>query len=455
MEGTTQRRLVLLLDEIRHEGIVSTINASGFQCQYADLTTQPVWNYLDSIDLATLLAVIGKFTVPALINLGSPDYGGINREALGRLKSVTNLIFIHSDLLSGHLLANFDEVRRRLVEPNTYSDQTGATIGNVFVAWSDVPALRRGVERLKESGLNVIAFKSNAEITVAAETFVLDAGHGLLFRMYVPLGQVWDAQIAQMIELFSDYLARVMKVKVRLDRTQTNCGVIFTFYADTVGAADGAEKFAEFSAFLDMCATDQLAASEHLRRYPLSSREIASIVEKYAKAAFRLRIDLRHERETKMLAVRHGLEIELAETTGLHPAVLSEIVNAAVPMPDSFADIESVSTTAAHAPTIVGTNFGTLHIGTIQQTVARELQGSITTTREDQELLTLFKREGGNESSALTSALYELNDASAPVGSRTLAKQKIRTFLLNLGEKVQAAALDILKAYIEKKTLGM
>jgi hypothetical protein len=448
--------IILLLGQVRHEGIVSTISTSELTSAHLDLSVEDWSRLFDRVNLANVSAVVGKLGIPELICLGSADHGAQNRELLLSLKQKPNLLFLHGELYSDVLLAKFDEAKRSLRDAFIRYDDRGTQIGDVFLAWGDVPALRRGVSYLKASGLNVVAFRSDPEVTVAAETFIIDTQNGILFRMYVPVGRLYDSEIAHTVELFADYLAKVVRIKVRVDKTLTNCGVIYAFYSDISDANAGAAKFAEFTEFVDLCETSPGAAAELIRHYNLNHRQVAAIIERYAKAAVRLRIETRQQRESALLGIRHRLEIELVEGAGVDIGEVMRLVDSVIPLPRNVGELTTLGAATDPAPgTLQTVNYGTITVGAIHNTIIQEVSGDVVLTTEDEKLLTLFKTHASDDVNILTSALYELKDSSAPVGNRTTARQRIRTFLLNLAGKVEETALGLLKAYIERKIVGL
>jgi hypothetical protein len=84
----------------------------------------------------------------------------------------------------------------------------------------------------------------------------------------------------------------------------------------------------------------------------------------------------------------------------------------------------------------------------------QNIQGTVHLGAQAKELLELANRFGGNEASDLESAVYELEDAASPVHSRLRARQRIKGFLLRLGDNVEAVGLAVLQKYVENK-LGL
>ncbi len=189
---------------------------------------------------------------------------------------------------------------------------------------------------LERIGLNVIPYKRNAELTVLALTFLDQTEQNLFFRMYVPSGRMWALEADKLLQLFRDYLSKVSKVNIRLDQYRTDQGTIFEFHGNDendqiLGISD---KFDEFSRFLDLCVSNPSAAEELLKNdKDVDSKVIYEIVERYSKEAKRLVIDLKHERERRMLGVRHRLEAELTEIvpSDFNWQIINHLVDEAIP----------------------------------------------------------------------------------------------------------------------------
>ena len=285
---------------------------------------------------------------------------------------------------------------------------------------------------------------------------------GLLFRLYVPTGGLWETEIEKLLSLFKDYLARIAGISVRLHEVSTNKGVIYTFHRQGrpgEGPPALSEYFAEFSRIVNLCVSNPSAAEEILRRGDLSAHEITRIVAKYGKEMRRLQVDLKHSREEKILSIRHRLESELVDATaGADVSLVQKLVDSLVPASVSTGQTPQLlplPVLAPAAPDNLTINFNPQFVQSVQGIVAQEITGAVNLSSEDQKLLELFQKHGGAEAVALTSALHELNDESAPESGRVTAKQRIKRFLIRCVARGGEIATRLLQTYIDKKMLGL
>jgi hypothetical protein len=299
--------------------------------------------------------------------------------------------------------------------------------------------------------------RNDAEITVAAEQFIREAEKGLLFRAYVPSGQIWETEFDRMLTLFKDFLVRVANADVRLESNRTPYGVSYAFFGEGVTPQQAAANFEEFTTLLNVAVTDADAAETILsERYALGRREIASIITRYAKEARRLHVDIRHERQRKVLSIRQQLESELSDV--VPPLAMREIegiVDATLPQSLDVvpAGRRPVNLNLFEKPQI-SFSFTDQQVQRLDSIVSREVQGTIALLPDERQFLEIIEKHGANDSRDLTTAFYQLRDPGTSVAERVTTAQRLRTFLLNVGDAITKAEFVILKEYIER-ALGL
>lgn len=307
--------------------------------------------------------------------------------------------------------------------------------------------------------LEIIPYKKNAEVTVLAESFLLDTQNNLIFRLYIPSNRIWSAEADRFLQLFRDYLDRVEQLSVRLDQRRTNQGIIYEFHGDELkGDLRLQNELEEFSHFMELCSSDPSAAEVFLEGRAVNHREVISIVSRYSKEAKRLQVDLKHERERKVLGIRQRLETELID---IAPSLedwnaINTLIEAAIPLIIAPSKVMALDNALLlNRPPQSLSNF-TINvrpqiIQTVNGVVAQEIYGDQHLTQEDQKLLELIQQFGGSKSKELESAVNELADDSAPQSDRLGAKQKIKKFLIEVGKRTTDVAVGVLQTYIEKK----
>jgi serine/threonine protein kinase len=80
--------------------------------------------------------------------------------------------------------------------------------------------------------------------------------------------------------------------------------------------------------------------------------------------------------------------------------------------------------------------------------------GTVSFGPRTEELLNIISRYGGTQAPALKEAVYEIEDQSAAPEVRRAARNKLMTFLRQLGKGAQQVTVDVFEKYIEAK-LGL
>jgi hypothetical protein len=440
--------LTLLLGNVDHEGVASKLKASGRQYKKKILDSSAenwvsIVEYFDDFLVDEVLIKLSPYTYYLI---ASEDYRDVAEELFSKIAKVANIVFVYESLLSG--MGNNEEEEEEDKDSYYYRynfdlpDENTGTFVNAL---------------LERIGLNVIPYRKNAELTVLALTFLDQTEQNLFFRIYVPSGRMWALEADKLLQLFRDYLSKVSKVNVRLDQYRTDQGTIFEFHGDEENQSLSiSEEFSEFSTFLDLCISNPSDAESLLKTSKeLDTKVVYEIVERYAREAKRLVIDLKHERERKMLGVRHRLEAELAEVipANFDWGIINNLVDAAIPKINGVGSALGVpfQLSTASAMTV---NIQPQIINSVNGIVAQEIIGDQYIDKDAKSLLDLIQKYGGEKSSDLVSAVHELTDESAPQSGRLTARQKLKKFILGLGSRIGDVAVGVLQAYIESQ-LGL
>jgi hypothetical protein len=306
---------------------------------------------------------------------------------------------------------------------------------------------------IERNSLNVMSYKTNAEQSIMAITFLEQVDRNLLFRIYVPSGRLWSNEADRLLSLFRDWLIRVKRQRIRQDGYQTSRGEVYEFYAEDAGEIQSLSKeFEEFSDFLDLCVDQPTEASRVLEARDLDRVVVSEIVERYSKEARRLRVDIKHDLETRTLGLRHRLEAELAEV-GLSDRELDALVSSVVPPVHGLASAISGTGGASHITVAreIQVNLNPQIIGSVQGIAAQHYQGTAHFGPEASQLLDLIERFAGTRKDELTSALHEFEDDDARGSDRLSAKSRLKTFLAQVGGKIGDLSFAVLQKYLESK----
>jgi hypothetical protein len=230
---------------------------------------------------------------------------------------------------------------------------------------------------------------------------------------------------------------------------------VYEFYSEDQYTADLlSADVEEFRRFVDLCVLDPHAASQMLTGGSLSHQAIAALVERYAKEVRRLQVDLKHDREQRILAIRHRLESELVDEfpgSNLPWPLVNQIVETLVPR------VPEDATTLTHGPGVVvpirpvTVNVSQQFFENVHGVVTQELHGSVSVGYEARQLAELIQQFGGQHTSVLNAAASELEDPDARASDRLGARQRLKSFLWKIQDKLSAATFDVLQKYIESK----
>jgi len=224
---------------------------------------------------------------------------------------------------------------------------------------------------------------------MAAE-FIASTEQGLLLRIYVPAGRMWAQETDRLLALFREYLSRVSQLSIRLDQVRTGRGTIYEFHGeDSKQTADLSSQFQEFSRFLDLCVSHPEQAEALLNARDLPRREIGEILTRYSKEARRLTVDLKHERERKLLGIRQRLESELTDVAASPSslAAIEALIEATVPRVLGIGSAASIDQSPLQVQGgHVTVNLGSQIIQAAGGIIAQEIRGDIHLAQQDQEL---------------------------------------------------------------------
>lgn len=433
--------LVLLLGGVAHEGVLSALETSGRQYKIKYLQSRPKnWEMiLQCFHDYTIECVVMKLNAPTITLMAHPEYNIVRESLFSKIGGVPNVVFLFEQILSGDFKSGEREEWRH--QPSAESRTAALSL-------------------LEKHKIRVMPYRRNAEVTTMAASFLDETEKHLVFRLYVPHGRLWSNESDKLLQLFRDYLAKVASITVRLDQFRTARGVIYRFHSEEpASAATIGKEFSDFTRFIDLCASDTAAAELMLKNKEVDPKEVMSILSRYAKEAKRLSVDLKHEREQKLLSIRQRLESELVDCIPgeIDWAAISSLVNLAVPQVNGVHGaiaVDQESMRIPYHPSNITINVNPQIVDTVNGIVAQEISGDQHFGPEAQQLLELVKKYGGSEAQDLASSVHELEDSSAPKPGRFNAKQKLKKFLFAVIEKTGDVAAGVLESYIENK-LGL
>ncbi|WP_236182280.1 hypothetical protein [Pseudomonas sputi] len=458
--SSIKQKIVLFIGNADYEGVTAKLKTVGTPYKRKMLESRPDnWKTIISIfHEYDVSCVVAKLTSATFHVLCRPQYSEVRRELLELISGKPNLLMAHESILIGdrekstseHVHQSYD------FDPDLVDDYEYelSDYSEMFVSPS-TEIVDEVVELFSEYGMIVVPYRKNVELVVVASSFVEKNESNLIFRIYVPSERMWANEAEKLLQLFREYLQKVSGLNVRHDQYRTNQGVVYEFFGgESLESNSLPQKFNEFSTFMEMCVTNPHDAQFLLASSHLNKIEVFDLVERYSKEARRLHVDIKQERERKLLAIRHGLEAELAEyvRTEQDWSVINRLVESSIPAASGV--LSSLTIDRHPLPEINNNltfNINSQIIEKINGVVAQQIHGNQHLGVDGKQLLELIEQYGAANKAALASAVHELADESAKSEDRISAKQKLKGFLFSIGGKIGDVATGVLQTYIEQQ----
>jgi hypothetical protein len=444
----SSQQFYLLISNSDTEAVISTLKTSSYRYKKKMLESSAEnWVSINHIlQDSSLAAVIVKLTGSTYRRITQDDYREIANHMLESLSKTKHVIYVHESLMNPAYVA---EVRagavtlRRTPGPQAkhFLDQGRVYVDDDEVAWlvahtyrsfeppsAEAMAYVNGL--FQRYSLNVIPYRTNAELSVMASSFVKENDSSLLFRIYVPANKIWARETEKLLSLFTEWLSRVKGHKVRRGGYTTAKGQVHEFYSDDHTYANLDSELREFSDFLDACVGDQVSA-EKLLESLLADTDIRSTVDRYSKEGRRLRLDIRQDYESRALSIRHRLEAELSDLN-LSRDDIGAFVSQVMPLARGIIPVGLTSISAAPAMQVT-VNYNQQTIDTVYGVAGQVLNGTNNLSSVAEEVLALIREVNPVEAEKLVSDVYEAEDDGAPSEARLTAKQRVKSFLFTAG----------------------
>ncbi|MFJ8042286.1 hypothetical protein ACIRBX_17460 [Kitasatospora sp. NPDC096147] len=433
---------------------IKNLKVSGAQYRRKSLTSRPEnWESItDIIKDPDVTGVVAKLTSWNFKMICSDEYFRVAESLFAALGNKPHLLLAHESILSGEsTVADSPQEYDEDSDIDSYWDHVKRT----YLTPPDEAIRVRVLELLDRCSITVIPYRTNAEMYVLSDSFLGDHENNLLFRVYVPSGRLYATEADRLLELFQDWLTQVGRHAVRRDGYSTAAGRVYEFFGgDSLLPQLMNNEFDRFSSFLSLCVSDPDAAEGQLSASGIDYQHAAVLVTKYGKAVRRLNVDMRQQRETRILQIRHRLESEILDACdgfGAPPGALEEFIDNLTPgAQGSIAGIMAGFRPSANSGVVINQQI----FNGLQGTVVQSIDGTVNLGAEAREILDLVASHGGSDRAALESAVHELEDPDARNTDRLTAKQRLKGFLMRLGGTVEAAGLSALQKYLEAKMGG-
>jgi hypothetical protein len=310
------------------EGATSRLKTSGVYYVHKMPDTKPEnWEHiLAHVTDPGLIGVLAKFTGYTFYLLTLPAYRDVGTRLMAAIGQQPHVMFVHESILTGEdydyavdAAKHARMARRRRHTPTRYPEDVLDELNEPeYIGFPHLtvnPDQRAAAMALLEQHrVTVVPYKTNAELSVLAGSFIEDHERNLLFRIYVPAGRIYAAEADKLLALFRDWLTKIKKQRVRQDGYSTASGHVYELFGDDeLNSTELVAQFNDFSRFLDLCLDDPAEATRALGKMGVEPLVADDIVRRYGKETRRLTLDLRHAREARLLSIRQRLESELVD----------------------------------------------------------------------------------------------------------------------------------------------
>ncbi|MFO8084558.1 MAG: hypothetical protein R6U27_09605 [Desulfobacterales bacterium] len=370
--------IILLLNGLDHEGVLNSLRSIGkdYKLKYLHSSVDNWMKILNLFKKYDIIAVIGKITSTTCLYFVQENYKQVTKNLFEEISKKPHLFFMFEGLMA----------RQERTESQDEFSEPYQT---------DLPpkeVLDTANELIESHNLNVLPSITSAEETISARNFIKNVEKNIFFRIYFPVGHIWNNEIDRVISLFREYISKLSKVTVRVDQKRTPIGVIYTFCSNGRPQTEVfASAFNDFTYLLDICVKKTSEAESILKSKGFDAKDIEEIINRYSIEACRIRNDLQYSNSLNV----------------------------------SLQFVKKV------------------------QNVIHSLSGNINYSEEEKEILQLIDRYGQKEYAELISSLNELKDYCIPITDRIMAKQKLKKFLLKCSHDPGNMTFSLLKKYLE------
>ena len=456
-------KTVLILGSMNNDTIHTAIKANKYEYVSKELVSGAKnWESICSIlenDKQKNILILGKFTEYIIFLFTLDEYKPISNKLLSLIKERKHIIFIYNNnFFKDFSCMKINEEPSNIPFFDTNGDFVHKEIFTNLQTWllqnelwyevdEYIERLYDFINSLNNDSFNLSPYRKLIDINVAVQVFIESVDQGLLFQLYIPNKRIWSKELDKFIVLFRDFASTIIDDDVKLVQNRTDRGVTFSIYSvnSELNSESIEELFNEFSRFLDLCIQKPDLAIQILESQTnLSKDSIQVLISKYSKEAKRLMIDLKQEREIKLLSIKHQLEVDISEIE----INISQLTENTLPKLSNPSDLLN---TRSNINNNIIINNNPQFIHTVNGIVSREIYGNIDFNEIDHQLNDIIEKYAKDkaELAILKSSHNEIKDESLNKSTKTIAWQKLQKFLGKCAEKVGDVGIHFLKKYLE------
>lgn len=459
----------LLLDSVDRGTIQTVLQTNGYYRHTKLLKSSPK-NWESICDLIENensnnndLIIIGKLTEHTLFRMCLPQYEEVVERLLSLLKKNKHILFIFKDNMFGNYthFVNIDEkveMPQFELDPENdikfesyYLNYVSRWINGYDVKCSEdeyVEKVNNLVTRLNRE-LKVLPYEKLIDVEISGQNFIESIAEGMLFRVYIPNERIWSNEFTKFINLFRDYSSAFSNEEFKILQNKTDFGVVCSVYSNTNLPAEKINVlYKDFTQFMELCVSNPDEAEKILTDLAnIDEAKKKNILAKYIKESQRLILDIKQEREIKILNIKHRLQNEINEVEITE--VVEKYIQDSIPIGQGFSNISSPTQIIQNQKIYINSQV----IEKVDGIVSKEINGNITFTNEEIQFEQLIEKYVSDfkEKTELQNGLFELKDPGSSKETKRASWQKLQGFLGKVADKVGEVGVSLLTKYLEQQ----
>lgn len=267
----------------------------------------------------------------------------------------------------------------------------------------------------------------STDLIYTLKDFWKSNNENIVFQRYFLRSQKYADEMEKFLCLFEDYILHIKEIQIKVEHFRTAEGIVFTIRSDNekIAKDNFNNSVRDFGNFLNVCDYDVDTAKSLLKKEnnKINDKELDYIVQKYCTEVRRLKIDIKHEYERKMLDAKQRFENDM----------LLEI--------EDFQVNEMIRENTVNAlPVLIQQYNAPIYVNS----------GTINYNENDVQLQELFKKysETKIEYAELIQQLNMLKDKGITREHKEGAFEKMKRFLKNNSVEIAGQVVSILLEYI-------
>lgn len=283
------------------------------------------------------------------------------------------------------------------------------------------------VADLRHKRLNITTYKMSTDLIYTLKDFLKSSDENIVFQRYFLRSQLYADELEKFLCLFEDYILHIKQIQIKVEHFRTAEGIVFIIRSndEKIAKENFNNSVQNFAEFLNICDYDVDMAKSLLKREnsKIKDIELDFIIQKYSIEARRLKLDIRHEYERKVLDVKQRFENDIL--LGNEDLQIDEMIK---------------EKTMSALPVLIQQYNAPIYINS----------GTVNYNENDVQLEELFKKYAETEEkyTELVQQLNMLKDKGIAREHREGAFDKIKRFLKSNSVEIAGQLVSILLEYI-------